>query len=513
MFVADTGKFRHFVQARLAAFSRRYRARRMRLRELTELHAALFDTVGPMIMVLDRDGCIVHFNRAAQDFVGCSFEQVRDRPFVWTRFLPVEQRDAVLDVFEGLFEGRDFARHDNAWVGRDGEPRMFQWHNSLLREPGGRAHYLVTLGVDVTEARLAVEQARDSQARYRHLVESARDAILLADGAGRFELVNRSCIELLGAERAQELLGRQVVDFVAASSLASVERRWRQLLEQGGSVPPLVIRMRRLDGTEVEVESVASAYLAGGRHNVHVVLRDLGERRRLEREVVEAATAEQERIGREIHDGIGQKLTGLGLLCAGLRQRLLRERHEEAAAAADMLLQELQTATAEVRMLARGLSPIRIDNGSLGAALQGLADSVACSAGLVCELVLHGDVPGLDEGVATQLYRIAQEALNNAVKHAGARRLAVELEVRGAHACLQVRDDGIGLAQARHDGLGMSTMRHRAALIGASLEVESAPGAGTRVRCCCALGAGTASAQWAAEPGAEPGTASEATRP
>ncbi|MDE2121417.1 MAG: hypothetical protein KGJ64_12050, partial [Betaproteobacteria bacterium] len=65
----------------------------------------------------------------------------------------------------------------------------------------------------------------------------------------------------------------------------------------------------------------------------------------------------------------------------------------------------------------------------------------------------------------------------------------------------------------RHDGLGMSTMRHRAALIGASLEVESAPGAGTRVRCCCALGAGTASAQWVAEPGAEPGTASEATRP
>lgn len=480
------GSARH-LRTWLAGLLRPYRSRRLRLRELSELNAALFDTVGAILMVLDRQGCIVRFNRAAQDFVGYGFEQVRGRPFFWARFLPQDQRQAVLDVFARLLGGEGLARHDNPWVGRHGEQRMFEWHNSLLRDAAGRTQYVVTLGVDVTEARRAIEQARDSEARYRNLVESARDAILLADDDGCFALVNRSCIDLLGAAQAQDLLGRRVLDFVAESSRQRVGQRWQQLREEGGSVPPAPIRVRRLDGAEVEVESVASAYVAGGRTNVHVVLRDLGERRRLEREVVEAATAEQERIGREIHDGIGQRLTALGLLCAGLKRRLLREQRTEDADAAEMLLQEMQTATSELRLLARGLSPIRIDNGSLGSALQELVDGVARSTGLPCRLRLQGDVAGLDDSRATQLYRIAQEALNNAVKHARASSVEVELEVGQGRACLVVRDDGIGLAQSRHDGLGMSTMRHRAALIGASLDVDSVPGAGCSVRCCCRL--------------------------
>ncbi len=470
---------------------RRPASRRMQLRELSELNAALFDTVGAILMVLDRQGCIVRFNRAAQEFVGYDFEQVRGRRFFWTRFLPPDQLDSVREVFAQLLAGRELARHDNPWVGSDGRQRMFEWHNSLLRDARGRVQYVVTLGVDVTQARRAMEMARDSEAGYRNLVESARDAILLADCDGRVALVNRSCIELLGGRGADELLGRLAIDFVAESSRRLVEQRWRLLCEQGGSVPAATIRMRRLDGSQFDVESVASAYLSAGRPSVHVILRDLGERRRLEREIVEAATAEQERIGREIHDGIGQRLTALGLLCAGLQRRLQRDGRDADAQAAELLLQELQTTTAEARMLARGLSPIRIDNATLAAALRELVDGAARSTGLRCELALHGDVSGLDDGVATQLYRIAQEALNNAVKHSRARVVCVELDVRGGRACLVVRDDGIGLEGARDDGLGMSTMRHRAALIGGALDVQSTGDGGTVVRCCLPGGDGS----------------------
>ncbi len=463
-----------------------------RLRELAELNTALFDTVGAVLMVLDRHGRIVRFNRTAREFFGCSFEAIRDRPRVWTRFVPADRQDEVQDVFTRLLHGEEVPSHENPWIDRAGQARMFEWHNSTLRDDSGQVLYVITFGVDVTEARRAQELSSISEARYRNLVEHAPDAIVQVDADGRFALVNQACVALLGAVSAQQLLGRGVLEFVAPAWRGRVGERVRSLRERGGAVPALSLRMLRLDGSEVEVESVAAAWRAAGQVYLHVILRDLSERRRLEREVVEAATAEQERIGREIHDGIGQKLSALGMLSASLQRRLEREQHTQAAQAADRLVQELQAASAEARLLARGLSPIRLDHGSLLIALHELAASVGASSGVHCELSVRGSLVGLDEALATHLYRIAQEALNNAAKHARAGHVEMVLQAQPRQVCLSVRDDGSGLAASRQEGLGLSIMRHRAALMGGWLEVESVPGVGTTVRCCCAIDDGSA---------------------
>ncbi len=469
-----------------ARLAREHLRQRRSLQGLSELSSALFDTVGAMLMVLDREGCIVRFNRAAQEFVGHGFDAVRERPMFWIRFLPPACRDEVVGVFRRLLDGDAMPRYDNPWVDRQGRERMFEWHNSLLRDADGQVRYLVTLGVDVTEARDAAGRLRDSESRYRNLVEHAHDAILLIDADARVALVNPAGVALLGARSPQQLLGVPVLDIVAPASRARVAQRMGMLQAGQASVPASTVRMLRLDGAEVEVESVASADLSGGARKLHVILRDLGERRRLEREVVEAAGAEQERIGREIHDGLGQRLTALGLACAALQRSLTRAGQAQHAQAAGRLLQDLQQATTEARDLARGLSPIRLETGSIGVALRELVEGVGRSSGLACRLDLQGEPGEVDDEVATQLYRIVQEALHNAVKHAQARRIEVQLQVRRGCASLLVRDDGVGLEASRTDGLGMLTMRHRAALVGGTLEIVSAPDAGTSVRCRCA---------------------------
>ena len=346
--------------------------------EIAELDSALFDTVGAVLMVLDREGRIVRFNRAAREWMGYSFEDVRDQPFFWTRFLPPSCRGEVLDVFRRLCEGEEIPVHDNPWLNRADKPRLFEWRNTMLRDAAGRVTHVVTLGVDVT-------QARQDEARLRE-----------------------------GEQR---------------------------------------------------------------------ILRELAERQRLEREVVEIGTAEQERIGREIHDGLGQQLTALAMLCASLRQRLVRDGHAAAAESVAHLEGRLQGATAEARALARGLSPIRLDGSSLSTALRALVEDAGAGSGTACQLRISGTAPALDETVATHLYRIVQEALHNALKHARAHQIRIELELGDERLRLEVRDDGVGLPESRRDNLGLPIMRHRARLIGAELQVESSPSAGTIVRC------------------------------
>ncbi len=343
-----------------------------------ELNSALFDTVGAVLMVLDREARIVRFNRAAQEFMGYRFEEVRDQPYFWTRFLPPGCQDEVMDVFRRLCAGEEVPTHDNPWLNRSGESRLFEWRNTMLFDAGGQVTHVITLGVDVTQARLDEARLRDSEQR---------------------------------------------------------------------------------------------------------ILRELAERQRLEREVVDIGTAEQERIGREIHDGLGQQLTALAMLCSSLRQRLLREGHAAAAESVEHLERRLQGVTAEARALARGLSPIRLDGSSLATALRALVEDASAGSAMACDLRISGAAPGLDEVVATHLYRIAQEALHNALKHARAHQVRVELELADERVRLEVRDDGVGLPESRRDNLGLPIMRHRAALIGAALQVESSPSAGTIVRC------------------------------
>jgi len=211
---------------------------------------------------------------------------------------------------------------------------------------------------------------------------------------------------------------------------------------------------------------------------------DVTERKRLEQEVLDIAAQEQRRIGQELHDGTGQELTGLCMLADNLAETLLEVGRPEEQLAR-RIAQGLRHALGDVRGLSRGLVPVEVDAEGLMSSLNDLAASITKLGAVKCVFECSEPVPVEDNNTATQLYRIAQEAITNALRHGHASQIRVTLEVRGYYLTLRVTDDGIGLPpnETMSEGMGLRIMRYRAGQIGAQLSVRGGTTRGTVVVC------------------------------
>ena len=212
-------------------------------------------------------------------------------------------------------------------------------------------------------------------------------------------------------------------------------------------------------------------------------LRLRAERERLEKEIIDSIEREQERIGRDLHDGICQMLVGAKFK-AGYLEKILNDKHPEAVQEAIALEKLLNQTVEQTRNLARGLNPVRTSQDGLAEALQRLAASVGSHGGPRCFCHMPKPVRISDYGVATQLYHIAQEAVQNAVKHAAARNISITLVRERHQLALAVKDDGKGIPlRLKKTGMGLDNMRLRATILGGTLEVRRRTLGGTVVAC------------------------------
>jgi signal transduction histidine kinase len=220
------------------------------------------------------------------------------------------------------------------------------------------------------------------------------------------------------------------------------------------------------------------------------------ERERATARMADLVWREQQDLLHTLHDSLGQTLTGVGMLSVGLRQRLVASDSEAAATAAE-IARQTQQALDEVRLLARSLFPVEVEAASLLVALRDLASATEALHKIHVRVEGDSSKELRDGKVATQLYRIAQEAITNSVKHAQANTITVRLETGSGLIRLRVADDGIGIPHTEPgDGTGLRIMSHRAASIGASLAIEPGSTGGTVVT--CTLRKPPASARWQA---------------
>ena len=211
---------------------------------------------------------------------------------------------------------------------------------------------------------------------------------------------------------------------------------------------------------------------------------EMAERRRLEIALIGVSEEQQQTLGRELHDGLGQHLTSLALFGAALQQQLAAREQPEAAVARQ-IVGMVNQATDMTRAMARGLYPAELEFAGLAAALEQLAEQTRSLQGMACVFHAGAGVQVQDRLIAINLYRIAQEAVNNAVKYSQARCLTMALLREGDTTTLNIRDDGIGMNLANNSnqqGLGMHSMRYRASLLGGKLEIANGmPGGGTSI--------------------------------
>ena len=350
----------------------------------------------------------------------------------------------------------------------------------------GKVHGFFTLVDDITPLVRAEKGLREREARLRAIMNTAPDAVITIDRQGLIRNFNRAAEAMFGYATA-EAVGRNVRLLMPAPYRDEHDdylARYQRTGERHVIGKRRELRGRRKDGSvfpvELTVTEVEEAGLFVG------ITRDLSAQRRLEQEVARASTLEQERIGQEIHDGLGQKLTALSMMAASLKRDLARRELPESGRL-DELIEHLRAATEEARALSRGLAPVAVTGRGLAVALEKLAGDMQAASGIACRF--EGDAQRQVEvesrTAAMQLYRIAQEAVHNAIRHGKPAAIRIRLARVGEGVELSVHDDGRGLRPDydSDEGLGLRIMRYRAALIGGELSIDSAPEAGTLVRC------------------------------
>lgn len=207
------------------------------------------------------------------------------------------------------------------------------------------------------------------------------------------------------------------------------------------------------------------------------------EHKRLELEILAVSERERHSIGADLHDNLGQRLTALELMCTTLKEDAAA--HPELTHQLDLMARMLREAISQTRFLARGLVPVGNDPDALLIGLSELAERINALGKLQCRFEAPDTFELRDAFIAGHLYRIAQESVNNAVKHARASNVIIRLSQSGGTITLEISDDGQGLPKSatRRQGLGLGVMQHRASAIGAELTINSKRGEGVAVRC------------------------------
>jgi two-component system CheB/CheR fusion protein len=342
---------------------------------------------------------------------------------------------------------------------------------------------------------VTVEQAlRDHVARLRSVVETAADGIITINERGLIETVNPAAARMFGYNPA-ELIGRNVSMLMPKPFSVEHDRYLENYLRTGRAKIIGIGRdltALRKDGSAFPMRLAVSEMTLSGRRAFTGIVSDLSERRRLERQVLESAASEQRRIGQDLHDGLCQQLAALGMSLELLKRKSANGAADPAQF--EKLQQLLSNSIGQLRQVAHGLQPVQFRVGGLPAALRDLANSTSERFHINCRARCSNGADVDDQTAADHLYRIAQEATGNAIKHGRAKRVRISLVAMGESLqgvgglSLAVLDDGIGIPDTLPTitGMGLRIMKYRADAIGADFRLRRRrAGRGTSV--CCML--------------------------
>jgi PAS domain S-box-containing protein len=436
----------------------------------------LIDAMSEFVFVLDRGLRVMIANRS----VGKRGPRQLEGTEV-TDFFPKHLHQTALSTLHRVLATGQIDGFAAEIEGLDGNARHFDIRVSPIRSEE-RIAALILRASETTE-QIRAERAIATQAR---MIESMLEGVAVLTERGVIEITNPAFDTLFGHRRG-ELIGREM------SSLAGYPfeqpERWQAVAGETGGSLQVEFDGRHADGSLFAAAGVLSRFEVAGRNHSLVVLQDVSARKHLERAILEAVNREQYRIGNDLHDGLGQELTGVALMMRGVAGRLSSE-YPPILPEIEGITRLVNNAIESTRALARGLSPVNLERGGLQDALEGLAMHASEIYGVkvTCTHRVKTTHP-LGAELANHLYRIAQEAVRNAVRHGQARSIRLHLHGARAKVRLTVTDDGVGMAVDPLDaaGMGLKIMRYRARILGGEVRFERNEPTGMRIVCECPL--------------------------
>jgi len=325
----------------------------------------------------------------------------------------------------------------------------------------------------------------DREKRLQAILDTAVEGIVTIDERGFIESINAAGEKIFGYN-ACELIGKNISALMPSPNSQRHDGYISNYLHSGQAkvigIGREVSGLRK-DGTIFPMDLSVSEVKLADRRLFTGIVRDITERKQLEKQMLEISEREQRRIGHDLHDGLCQQLAGIEMMSQVLEQNLEKLSKTAAAQAGDIAAY-VREAIRHTRSLARGLSPVISEPEGLMSALTEMAESASKLFKVDCRFESEAEVPIRDHAVATNLFRIAQEAVTNAIKHGKAKRIFIRLRLTESHILLAVSDNGIGMpAKPKRGGMGLSIMKGRAGLVGGMLTVEANPENGVSVFC------------------------------
>lgn len=444
------------------------------------------ETVG-MIYWDFRSSRVTDANEAFLRMLGYQREELEGRGLTWQQFTPPEYLQTTLAEIEKLAETGRLGPYEKECLRKDGSTGWFLFAGRSL---GG--NQCVEFCVDISDRKRAEQLARDREERLMAVLNTASDSVITIDHQGVIVSSNPATERLFGYQ-ANELIGKGISILMPKPYSNECETYLRKYLETG--VSRIIgngreVIGKRKDGSvfpiDLNVSEIRHLGLFTG------ILRDISERKSLQRDVLSIAEDEQRRIGQDLHDGVQQDLAGIGMLAQTLFDTLKRELNpdsplgiEKSLQLTQRILNELKRAHQHVRQISQGLIPIPLGSNGLMEALRQLA--LRHDGFNETQFTFKCDQPVdvTDSSTASHLFRIAQEAVTNSLKHSKASQILIELkQSRSGNLVLRIADNGIGLnPESSTSGLGLKIMKYRSSLIGAHLLVKPLKTRGTLVTC------------------------------
>jgi PAS domain S-box-containing protein len=471
--------------AHRATMSTQRKRARTALADRGERLRAILETAVEGIITMDERGVVESVNPAAEKIFG------------------YRAREIVGGNVNVLMPSPDQEHHDGYLENyrRTGHAKII----GIGREVSGRRKdgTIFPMDLSVSEVQLArrrlftgfirdITGRKDAEKALQHqaaIIDSSDDAIIGKTLPGVITSWNHGAEKIFGYTR-NEALGKNI-SILVPPNRADEEPAIIERIRRGEAVDHYETVRRRKNGRLIDISVTISPIREpdGKIVGASKVARDITQRKQLEREILEISDREQRRIGQDLHDGLCQQLAGIELMSRALEQRLAAKSKTDAASAGE-IAGHVRDAIGHTRLLARGLSPVTLESEGLMAGLQELAANTEKIFRVGCRFKCASPVPVKDSAVATHLFRIAQEAVSNAVKHGKATQVLIQLhaEPRGK-IVLRVNDNGGGFPPTppRQKGMGLQIMQSRAGMIGGTLAVANHAGGGASIVCSVAL--------------------------
>jgi PAS domain S-box-containing protein len=424
--------------------------------------------------------------------LGFSQEEWLEDPIRWYQQIHRDDKQRWSIEAAQMFLSGTPLRSSYRVMARDGRVVWFHCEAKMIRRKNGRPWFIHGIAFDITELKRTEEALQEERNVVSAILHTVGALVVVLDPQGRIVRFNRACEQVSGYSFA-EVKEKYFWDLCLVPEEAERFRIMVEQLRVESNARDYETSWVARDGSQ-RLIAWSSTTLPGDDGTPAYIIAtgiDITERKRLEKAILEISAEEQRRIGQDLHDGLGQHLTGIAFMSKVQEQKLAEKGLAEAAEAA-RIVGLVNDAINKTRELAHGLLPVISDAHGLMSALKRWAVEVEDLFNISCSLRIEEPVLIHDANMSTHLYRIAQEAANNAIKHGQAKNIVISLFARNECGTLRIENDGLAMPEpsTNDSGMGMQIMHYRARMIGGSLQVESGGGRGITITCLFPLAKG-----------------------